>query len=114
MKVNWSREVKFVPKWRGNDASTEGHLVAVLKPMTLKDVLFLQDSIQEAKRGDTLDNAALLKACGDYLPKYVTLQGAEDFTMEDVTQYAQFFDLAIELLMKVAEISQPNEADLKN
>jgi hypothetical protein len=56
-------------------------------------------------------NTAIATEAGEYLPKYVKLEGAEDFSIDDVIKYPPYFALAVELLFALVSFAQPNEAD---
>jgi hypothetical protein len=123
MKSGFSKSVLFVPKYNGNEALPEADkLKAICKPMSNGDVFLLADTlsgfgVKKTEEKDKLDSTqvqSLIGSCGEFVPRYVELQGNEDFTIQDVVTYMHYFDLAVELLFKLVEISQPTKADVKN
>lgn len=122
MKVSFSRAVMYVPSWNGNKDLTEDKRVrAELKILNLGDLLNVLDALKQAdfKSGsETQLNPdqmrVIVKEAGHYIPDHVKLENAEDFSVDDVVQYAQFFGLACELIFQLVEVSSPNKADVKN
>ncbi len=122
MKANVSLTKRYVPKWNGNDtANAADQLVAVLKMPVVADVFTILERLAALgfKAGEaekvSLDQAArIAKEAGEFVPKYITLDNAEDFGVDDVITYLPYFALATELLFALVEFAQPTEADVKN
>jgi hypothetical protein len=120
MKSGFSLKKKFVPVWKGNDKlNAADQFVAELSMPTVQDVFSILERLQANGVTGKTDSAtvgferatAIAAEAGSYLPKYVALTNAEDFSIADVIQYPPYFDLAIELLFALIAFSQPNEAD---
>lgn len=127
MKVKFSKSVQFTPEWNKNrELPEKDQIKLVLKPLLFDDLLAIMDAlggnkiIQEVKESgaeavrERVDMPRVIKEVGALLPKYVTeFSGLEDdvgpITIEEITQYPAFLGLAIEVLMKLAEISSPSE-----
>src|SRR5260221_13932688 len=101
MKVEFSREVVFIPDFNKNkELPDDQQLKVKLKVMSLLDVLDLTDVLKNAgfDKGEVKDlthdqmKMVVLEG-GKYIPKYASLIGAEGFTIEDVIGYATFFPL---------------------
>lgn len=124
MRLNFSKTATFIPTFNGNNALSEkDRLTATLTVMDMGDLIDLVDALQRAAGGATVVDTskinvegtkALITSAAHFLPKYVALSGAEDFTMEDVVKYPAFFPLAQELLVELSRISSPTEQDVKN
>jgi hypothetical protein len=121
MKSGFSLTKRFVPTWNGNiDANAADQLVAVFNMPTIKDLFDIIDVLQTNGltdsdiKGKLEQNAKVANEAGTYLPKYVQLQNAEDFTIEDVVKYPPYFALAVELLFALIAYAQPGEGDAKN
>lgn len=122
MKIEFSREVTYIPEFNGNKELPEGEQLSVkIKVMTLSDLLDLMDVLKSSgfQKGDVKDlNPGQMKAivtqAGKYIPKYCTLDHAEGFSVEDLAQFAVFMPLATELLFTLLNVSSPNAADAKN
>jgi hypothetical protein len=122
MKANISLTKRFVPKWRENDkADVNEQLVATFQMPELGDVFDILDRLSAlgVKNTDaanvSLDQSRIIaREAGHYIPKYVTLAGNDDFSVNDVISYLPFFGLAVELLFALVEYAQPTEADTKN
>jgi hypothetical protein len=122
MKVSgFSKVQPFTPEFNENRALPEGEqLRAKLTVLTLNELIDVQDTLAKAqtKEGEnpTSDQIkALLALNGPLLASHVEfVQGNDGFNVEDVTSYAHFFDLALELLKQLNKVSQPTERDVKN
>ena len=123
MKIKFSREVPYTPTWNGTrDLPEEERVQAVIKPMTVKDLLLVMDAMgrrpgQPEEQGQ-MDMAKLMAEAGNLLPRYVTITGLEDengpVSVEDTVKYGAYTALAAELLMECARASMPSEAAEKN
>lgn len=122
MKAGFSLTKRFVPTFLGNDKSdAAAQLVAVMKMPVVEDVFAILDRLSDAgfKKGES-DQLGLAQAtkiaaeAGQYIPKYIVLENAEDFTVDDVIKYPPYFPLATELLFALVNFAQPTEADVKN
>ncbi len=120
MKSGFSLTKNYVPKWKDNDKSNAAEqLVATLSMPTVKDVFDILERLQANGVVGKADSAnvgfqrasAIALEAGKYLPAYVKLVNAEDFSIEDVITYPPYFDLAVELLFALVQYAQPNEAD---
>jgi len=127
MKVSFSLTSEFIPEWNKNRELPEAEQCkATLKTLESMDLLELADALERQGLEGTVDTAtmsskdikALLSETGRLLPKYVTIEGIEGddgpITLEQVVTYPDFMELAVELLMQLANISQPTEDDIKN
>lgn len=123
MKAGFSLTKRFVPKWNGNaDLDAAEQMVAVLKMPTVQDVFAIMDRLsahglvgkQDSDLVPLAKATQLAAEAGKYLPVYIELQNAEDFSIEDVTKYPPYFPLAVELLFALIAFAQPTEADVKN
>lgn len=116
MKSGFSKSVTYVPTFHNNKDLPEGERLSVtLIPLTLGDLLSLTEAGQKAPDATDVESTRIiLESCSHLLPKYATIHGAEDFTMEDVVTYLPFLPLAAELLGELQRISAPNETDVKN
>jgi hypothetical protein len=122
MRAGFSFTKKFVPTFKGNDVLPEAEqLVAELSMPNTQDLFAVLDSLNRAgfKSGEAsslnIEQITQLAAeAGHYVPKYVKLTGAEDFSIEDVIKYPPFFNLATELLFALVKFAQPTEDDVKN
>lgn len=120
MKSGFSLKKKFVPVWKGNDKlNAADQFVAELSMPTVQDVFSILERLQANGVNGKTDSSqvgferasAIAVEAGQYLPKYVALTNAEDFSIGDVIQYPPYFDLAVELLFALIAFAQPNEAD---
>lgn len=123
MKSGFSLTKNFVPKWKGNDAlNPADQFVAKLSMPTVQDVFSILDRLAANGISGKTDSAsvgferaqAIAAEAGSYLPKYVELVNAEDFSITDVISFPPYFDLAVELLFALIAFAQPGEADEKN
>jgi len=122
MKSNFSKEKKYNPDWNGNKELPEDEqLVAYIKPMKSGEVIDLTDVLKsvgfekgEAKQLSSAQMKAVVKEAGHYLPTYVRLEHADDFTIQDVVDYTPFLSLAVDLLFTLMNFSSPNQDDVKN
>ncbi len=124
MKACISRVQDYKPKWGGNlDLPENEQLTArcsVFETGDLFDVLEAiaketgQETVIDDSKLDVKQIRKLVKSAGFMVPKYVTLVGAEDFTIDDVSKLSPYFSLCVELLFQLVSISQPTEQDAKN
>jgi hypothetical protein len=127
MKVTFSLKSVYTPKWNGNkELPKKQRITADLQALESLDLLTLADALERAgfaKEDGEVELAAeqakaLLDAVGELLPKYAVLNNLEGdegpLGVEEVVKYPLFQDLALELLMALAGISQPTEDDVKN
>lgn len=121
MKAGFSLVKKFVPKWNGNRDASEPLTVTMKMPevgdvFSMLDVLKTQQVTTDADASSVgIERSRIIaKECGVYLPRYIELDNAEDFKIEDVVKYPPYFPLAIELLFELLAYAQPNEAEVKN
>jgi hypothetical protein len=127
MKVTFSLKSVYTPKWNGNqELPKKQRVTADLQALESLDLLTLADALERAgfaKEDGEVELAAeqakaLLDAVGELLPKYAVLNNLEGdegpLGVEEIVKYPLFQDLALELLMALAGISQPTEDDVKN
>lgn len=122
MKVQFSKEVKYVPAWHNNKALPEAEqLGVVLKPLKMGELLDVLDILKAAgfNEGDektlsTTQMRTIAAEAGKYLQSHALLANAEDFSLQDVTEYPEFFGLAAELIFELVRLSQPSGQDAKN
>ncbi len=122
MKSGFSLKKRYVPDWNKNkELPVAEQLIATLSMPEVQDVFAILDRLQAAgfKGGSdksvTMPQATQIAAeAGQYIPKYITLEGADDFNVADVVKYPPYFPLATELLFALVEFAQPNETDTKN
>lgn len=127
MKIEFSKSIAYTPKWNDNlKLADADQLKATLTPMPLGVLLSCTEALsQNNVTKDELTTDGINKsnvekmrgsidAIAEYLPKYVELQGAEGFTIQDVVGYARFGGLANELIGQLVTISSPNATDVKN
>lgn len=129
MQIDFSLDHEYTPEWRGNDKLPEAEQFgATLTILDVEDLMFLLDAFAEAGiegeveatelTGDQLK--PIIKSNGHLLPKYVTVSnlrrkaGGEELTIADVVKYPYFLALAAELLMRLAEVSSPDDEDVGN
>lgn len=118
MKSGFSLSKSFTPTWNGND-KTDAPLTVTLKMPTVEDLFDILDKLNTNDVNGVVDptklgikrNTQIAKEAGSLLPTYVTLNNAEDFTIEDAVKYPPYFPLVVELLFALISFAQPNEAD---
>lgn len=122
MKAGFSLAKDFVPKWRDNDkANAADQLVVRLSMPSIQDVFTMLDVLNglgvnggDAKSVSLQSSITIAKEAGSYLPQYVKLLNADDFTIEDVIKFPPYFGLAVELLFALLDFAQPSEDETKN
>jgi hypothetical protein len=127
MKVDFSLKTTYTPKFNDNDKLPKKTRMTVdLEALESLDLISLADAFQRAGLGEAVDTAgieheqakALLEAVGDLLPKYCVIHNLHsndgEIGTEVVVKYPPFQDLALEILMALAGVSQPTEDDVKN
>jgi len=129
MQISFSHEHVYTPEWRGNVKLPEGERFTVtLKVMNVENLMFLLDAFSEAGiEGDVeLDELKtdqlkpIIKTVGHLLPIYASINNLKnsdtgtDIVIADVVEYPYFLNLAAELLMRLAEVSTPNDDDVGN
>jgi hypothetical protein len=127
MKIQFSLKQEYTPEWNDNKAKPKKEQVQV-QMITLEsmDLLTLADALERAGMTGEVDTSAvgskearaILEAVGDILPRYCTIENLEGddgpISIDLIVKYPQFQDLALELLLALAGISQPEEDDVKN
>jgi hypothetical protein len=127
MKISFSEKITFVPEWKGNDKLPEDEQIKVtLKVMTMSDLLTVMDMFQasglsgevDAAKVDVEKTKKVLAGAKEILPKYAEITNLELDTgfasIETVVHYGTFTRLAMEILLKLAQISTPNEEEQGN
>ncbi len=123
MKVQFSKEVRYIPLWKGNKDLTGNDQIAIsLSPLKIGELLDVLDILKRAdfKQGTELSltpDQMRIVACeaGKYLPAHVVkMEGAESFTVDDIVHYADFFGLSVELIFELVRLSSPSGQDVKN
>ena len=128
MKIQFSLSREYTPTWDGNDELPEKEQIkAVIKALENADLMELADAMERAgmKEGvvDTTDipvktSKILLEEVGRLHPKYVVISGLEGddgpIDIGTIVSYPVFNSLSMELLMELANMSQPDEDDVKN
>jgi hypothetical protein len=121
MKVNFTQATPYTPKWRkNNELPVEEQFQTVLKPLDTDDLLLLMDAIGNDPQAkvDMERMKKMLKEIGHLIPKYVTITNLEDgsgpVTNEHLIKFPFYMDLAAELVMQLAVVSMPTDADVKN
>jgi len=129
MKIDFSLSVPYTPEWRGNKDLPETEQVSCkLVVLDMGSLMSLVDAFTEMGITGEVDTdnisgdkiKPVLDQFGSLLPAHV-----EDFTglydasgraltVEDIVKYPRFLNLALELLMKLSEISSPSDDDVKN
>lgn len=126
MKFSFSKDVEYVPEWQGNsELPKKEQFSCKLTTLNMASLMLIADAFSEA--GVTGENTTvepnkmkpILDQIGPLLPKHVEVNGLFDdkgakITIEEIVEYPVFLGLAIELLMKLSEISSPSDADVKN
>lgn len=129
MQIDFSLDHEYTPEWRDNDKLPEAEQFSTtLTILDVADLMFLLDTFSEAGIEGEVDAVTLdvdqlkpiIKSTGHLLPKYVTVTnlrkkaGGDELDINVVVKYPYFLALAAELLMKLAEVSSPNEDDVGN
>ncbi len=129
MKVNFSKSQSYVPEWNGNrDLPETEQVKCSLSILDMNALMNLLDSFTavgltgevDTDKVDSNKIKPVLAEFGNLLPSHVThFEGlfnasGEAITIEDLVTYPIFLNLALELLMKLSEISSPSEDDTKN
>lgn len=122
MKAGFSLTKRYVPKFKGNSELPGGEqMIAVLSMPEVQDLFSILDRLSAAgfKKGTNQDLSMsqatqIATEAGQYIPKYIKLENAEDFSVTDVIKFPPYFGLATELLFALVEFAQPNETDEKN
>lgn len=129
MRFNFSREVKFVPEFDGNDKLPESEQFHVmLSPMSVGDCSLVADEFHNQTNGATEVDAtklnigqiqSMIRQVGDVLPKYVlSVNNLSDSSgpvdIGVILSFMPYWPLANEILAKLVEISSPKESDVKN
>lgn len=122
MKTGLSLTKRFVPKFKGNqDLPVAEQLIATLSMPSVQDLFAILDRLSAAgfKSGEasgvSVSQAGKIAVeAGAYIPKYVKLEGNEDFSLDDIIKYPPYFPLAVDLLFALVDFAQPTEADVKN
>lgn len=124
MKVDWSKEVHFIPEWNENTTLPDNaQLKATFKLLDngelqqvreeIKDAGFKEDENGKITVGEA-QTPFIINSIKKYLPGHVTLTGNDNFKVEDVVAYPQFIPLAMELFFKLVNDSAPKANDVKN
>jgi hypothetical protein len=123
MKVQFSKEVRYIPLWKGNKDLTGNDQIAVsLAPLKLGELLDVLDILKRAdfqqgteQQLTAMQMRTIAVEAGKYLPEHVVkFEGAEGFSLDDVVNYADFFGLAVELIFELVRLSSPTGQDAKN
>ena len=127
MKVSFSLIREYTPEWNGNRELPEAEkCTATLKTLESLDLLELADAMERQGLDGTVDTGkmkagdirSLVSEVGRLLPKYVDIKGLEGddgpIPVDTLVAYPEFMELAIELLLQLANISQPTEDDVGN
>lgn len=129
MQVEFSAEVSYTPTWNGNDKLPEDERITCkLVVLDMNALIALVDAFSEAGITGEVDTdkvegsviKPVLKQFGELLPAHVQdfdglyAKKGEKITIEQVVNFPKFLNLALELLMKLAEVSSPSDDDTKN
>lgn len=120
MKVKFTKSVTFTPLWNNNTALPDDEKVTVtVNVMSFADLMKLLDSMREFKADDGAPDASkLLVAAGDLLGRYATVHNLSDdegpVDMQKLTKYSAFIGLAMEIMLKLSEVSTPSADDVGN
>ena len=129
MQISFSEEHVYVPEWKGNDTLPSGEQFNVtLKVLNVENLMFLMDAFSEAGVDGEVELSEfgsdqlkpIIKTVGTLLPHYVVINNLKntetgtDITVAEVVEFPYFLNLAAELLMKLSEISAPNDSDVGN
>ena len=118
MKVSFSKLVRFIPTWHGNDKLPEADQIkATLSVMSFSDLLKLSEGFGKNTDGN-VDAEKVFHMAEDLIPKYVTVENLSTddgpANQNDLVVYPIFMGLATEILIKLSEISTPRDNDEKN
>jgi hypothetical protein len=129
MQISFSVDHPYTPEWRGNNELPEGErFTATLSTLTVGDLMVLLDGFTAAGVEGTTEVSdigpdqikPILSQAGSLLPKYVKLHNlnrsddGSEVTIANVVEFPYFLNLSVELLMKLAEISTPQDDDVGN
>lgn len=131
MKVDFHRVIEFVPDWKDNaELPEKEQIMIILSPLEYGDFLHVVDRISKIGAGGDLSEIQederrskmvidLMTDAGDIIPRYVqevrNLEGPDGpIQPEDITKYSYFFELGIEVLNTLVEVSTPNEDEEGN
>lgn len=128
MKIKFSLKRPFTPEFNGNKKLPDGEQIkCILTTLDNFDLLELGDAFSRAGMNDgELDTSKidaaqariLLDATASIIPKYTEITGLDcddgPVTVDQVVRFPDFQELATELLVELAQISAPTEADAKN
>ena len=123
MRIDWSKEVEFIPPWNGNENLPEtAQLKAKLHLLDVYEWVAVKEAIKE-QAGDQPEGIFtpsfeqekfLINQVGKYVEKHTKLTGNDNYTIEDVVKYPQFTTLAVLILFELIRVSAPKEQDVKN
>jgi hypothetical protein len=120
MKVKFTKDIVYIPTWRGNDKlGKDDQFTVGLRVLEFNDLLTLLEKFQMKSADGGLDIRAIASASSDLLPRYITLHNLKNedgvpLEPGQIISHPVFMDLASELLTKLAEISTPTKDDEKN
>ena len=127
MQINFSKTVKYVPTWRGNqDLPEDQQFSCELTVLNMAELMSLLDSftaigLEGQVDTDTVENNKIkpvIDEFGTLLPSHVQMAGLNTqhgaVSVEDIVTYPIYLNLALELLMKLSEISSPSDDDVGN
>lgn len=128
MKVKFSRSVTFYPEFNDNRKLPAGDQIkCTLTVLNLAELAFVGEIIN--KLGITKENASsidmnsatlkeMAKDLTSILAAHVTIENLEDDSgavkVEDLPSLAPYMTLALEIMVELASISAPGDADRKN
>lgn len=129
MEIDFSLKVEYIPRWNDNRELPEKEqckaLISTMESFDLIDMAEVLDRAGLSNSGevDTDDlnvsqARVLMQAVSDYVPKYlelINLNGKDGpIDIHTVVKFPKFQALCLELLMRLATDSQPDEEDLGN
>lgn len=120
MKAKFSKRIKYIPEFDGNRQLPEGEqAVCWIKPLNMNDLLNLMDALQTANVEEETGMKELIGQFGELVPKYVELQNMTDedgdaIDSNTIISYPFFLGLAGEILGEMAQVSMPDEEEIKN
>ena len=129
MQIEFSELQEYRPEWRDNrNLPPEDQIVTKLKVMDIGTLMNILDAFSKVGLQGQVDTEVIesskmkpiLAEFGQVLPNHVvefdglTTKKGDKVTVEEVVKYPVYMNLAIELLMKIVEISSPSEEDSKN